>query len=168
MVSINLSTQSIVDPDFHRKTLALLALAPPAVASRICLDIPEALVVPNLAEAIAFVDKVNSFGVRTAIDDFGSEASSFGYLKSLNVDLLKIDGNFIRDMEDDPLDLAAVRSFVDVAAVKGISTMAKSVQSPGLIAAARQAGCDFLQGYAVHEPQVLGEVWEDFLRRVAA
>ncbi|MGI4938544.1 MAG: EAL domain-containing protein, partial [Janthinobacterium lividum] len=155
MVSINLSVQSIVDPDFQRKSMALLAMASPSVASRLCLEIPEQLVVSNLADAVAFVEKVNSFGVRTAIDDFGSEATSFSYLNVLPVDVLKIDGQFIRNMADDPLTGVAVRHFVEVARISGKQITAKCVERADLPALLRQAGVNFLQGYFIHAPQAI-------------
>ncbi len=75
--------------------------------------------------------------VRIALDDFGAGASSFGYLKTLKVDLLKIDGSFIKDLIDDPLDAAAVRCFVDVARVLGGQTVAEFVDRPEVLARAR-------------------------------
>ncbi|MFX6226186.1 EAL domain-containing protein, partial [Acinetobacter baumannii] len=77
-----------------------------------------------------------------ALDDFGAGASSFGYLKNLRVDLLKIDGQFVRDVLDDPLDEVAVRSFVDVARVVGVQTVGEFVCTPALHARLRELGVD--------------------------
>ncbi len=88
-----------------------------------------------------------------ALDDFGSGASSFGYLKSLPVDYLKIDGQFIRDLLTDPLDEAAVRSFVDVAKVVGVKTVAEFVDSPAVLDRLWEMGVDHAQGFLLHRPE---------------
>ncbi|MFX8377794.1 EAL domain-containing protein, partial [Acinetobacter baumannii] len=74
------------------------------ICARLCLEITETAAVTHMADASDFVDEVRRLGVRVALDDFGAGASSFGYLKNLRVDLLKIDGQFVRDVLDDPLD----------------------------------------------------------------
>ena len=96
--------------------------------------------------------------MRIAVDDFGATASSFGYLKNLQVDLLKIDGQFIRDMIDDPLDDAAVRGFVEVARVVGAKTVAESVERADVLARARTVGIDFAQGFFLHRPEPIAMV----------
>jgi EAL domain-containing protein (putative c-di-GMP-specific phosphodiesterase class I) len=97
-------------------------------------------------------------GVRGALDDFGAGASSFGYLKSLPVDFLKIDGQFVRDLIHDALDEAAVRCFVDVAQVVGMQTVAEFVDSPAVLQRLREIGVNFAQGFLQHEPMPLSEL----------
>jgi len=96
---------------------------------------------------------VRAFGVRISLDDFGAGASSFGYLKSLRVDYLKIDGQFIRDLVDDPLDDAAVRCFVDVARVVGVKTVAEYVDRDAVLQRVHALGIDFAQGFHLHKPE---------------
>ena len=72
-----------------------------------------------MADAAVFIEQVRALGVQIALEDFGADASSFGYLRTLKVDVLKIDGRFIRNVVDDPLDDSAVRCFVDVARLVG-------------------------------------------------
>jgi EAL domain-containing protein (putative c-di-GMP-specific phosphodiesterase class I) len=97
-------------------------------------------------------------GVRIALDDFGAGASSFGYLKTLAVDLIKIDGQFIKDLIDDPLDDAAVRCFVDVARVVGVKTVAEFVDSPAVLQRVKEIGIDYAQGFLLHRPEPIGNV----------
>ena len=112
----------------------------------------------NMADAALFVQHVRALGVQVALDDFGAGASSFGYLKSLTVDYLKIDGQFIRHLLDDALDQAAVRCFVEVARVMGLRTVAEFVDQPRILAKVREMGIDYAQGFLVHRPAPIDEL----------
>ena len=155
---VNLSGQSIGDRSFHRYAIDALNDAGPEICRRICLEITETAAVTNMADAGVFITDVRALGVRIALDDFGAGASSFGYLKNLDVDLLKIDGQFIRDLIDDPLDDAAVRCFVDVARVIGVKTVAEFVDRPEILARVREIGIDYAQGFLLHRPQPIEQV----------
>ncbi len=157
-LSVNLSGQSIGDRAFHRQVMEILGDAGEAVCRRLCLEITETVAVTNIADAAAFVEQVRALGIRVALDDFGAGASSFGYLKSLSVDVIKIDGRFIRDVVDDPLDEAAVRGFVDVARVVGVRTVAEFVDRPAVLERVKELGIDFAQGHLLHRPQPLDEL----------
>jgi diguanylate cyclase (GGDEF)-like protein/PAS domain S-box-containing protein len=150
---VNLSGQSVGDRAFHRHAIELLAEAGAAVCRRLCVEITETAAVTNMADAAVFIEQARALGVRIALDDFGAGASSFGYLKSLQVDLLKIDGSFIRDIIDDPLDDAAVRCFVDVARVVGVKTVAEFVDRPEVYQRVRSIGIDYAQGFLLHRPE---------------
>lgn len=156
-VAINLSGQSISDHAFHRLA-ARLVTESGVDPGKLCFEITETAAVTRLAEAAAFIDEMRALGVRVALDDFGAGASSFGYLKMLRVDYLKIDGQFIRDLVSDPLDAAAVRCFRDVARVVGVATVAESVERPEVLAALADFGIDYAQGTLVHEPEPLEQV----------
>ena len=86
---------------------------------------------------------------------FGSGMSSFAYLKTLPVDYLKIDGVFVRDMLNDPLDLAMVRSINEVGQTMGMRTVAEYVESEALRTALRDLGVDYVQGYGIGRPEPL-------------
>ncbi|MDY7576657.1 PAS domain-containing protein [Actimicrobium sp. CCI2.3] len=150
---INLSGQSVGDRAFHQHAISALTEAGNAVCRRICLEITETAAVTNMADAAIFIEQVRALGARVALDDFGAGASSFGYLKTLKIDLLKIDGSFIRDVIDDPLDAAAVRCFVDVARVMGVKTVAEFVDRPEVLAHVREIGIDYAQGFLLHRPE---------------
>ena len=153
MLCINLSGQSIGDRIFHREAIEMLSEAGSTICEKICLEITETAAVTNLADASLFIEQVNRLGVRIALDDFGAGASSFGYLKNLAVDILKIDGQFIKDLVDDPLDDVAVRCFIDVARVVGLKTVAEFVDKPAVLSRVRALGIDYAQGFLVHKPE---------------
>ena len=154
-VSINLSGQSVGDRAFHGHAIEALAHAGPQLRQRICLEITETAAVTSITDAAAFVEQVRASGVRVALDDFGAGASSFSYLKTLRVDLLKIDGHYIQNLRGDGLDDAAVRCFVDVARVLGVRTVAEFVDRPELLERVRAMGIDYAQGFLLHRPQPL-------------
>jgi len=158
MLAINLSGQSIGDRAFHRHAIEVLREAGPAVCDRVCFEITETAAVTNMADASSFVEQLRHLRVRVALDDFGAGASSFGYLKHLTVDYLKIDGQFIRDLLDDPLDEATVRCFAEVARVIGVGTVAEFVDGPRILQKVRDMGIDFAQGFALHRPVPLSEL----------
>ena len=108
-----------------------------------------------LGELAAFVDGVRARGARVAVDDFGAGASHFGYLRSLKVDLIKVDGQFIKGMLRDPLDDASVRGFLEVARVLGVKTVAEFVDEEAVLARVRELGFDFAQGFHIGRPQPL-------------
>ena len=149
---INLSGQSIGDRAFHRHAFDMLTAAGETICKQICLEITETATVTNMIDASIFIEQVRSLGVRIALDDFGAGASSFGYLKTLKVDILKIDGQYIKGMIDNPLDDSAVRCFVDVARIMGIKTVAEYVETPEILAHVRTLGVDYAQGYLLHKP----------------
>ncbi len=154
-LSVNVSGQSVGDLAFHQYVIETLSAAGEALCRRLCLEITETVAVGNVAEAARFIARVRALGVCVALDDFGSGASSFGYLKSLQVDEIKIDGQFVTGIVDDPLDDVTVRSFVDVARVIGVRTIAECVETPAAAARLREVGVDYLQGYLVHRPEPL-------------
>ena len=156
-VAVNLSGQSISDRTFHRFVFDQVARAPfdPRV---LCFEITETAAITHLADAASFIDGIRRLGVKISLDDFGSGVSSFGYLKSLAVDYLKIDGQFIRQLVDDALDRATVRCFRDVANVVGVRTIAEWVEQPETRAVLCELGIDYLQGYLVHRPEPLGDL----------
>jgi diguanylate cyclase (GGDEF)-like protein/PAS domain S-box-containing protein len=157
-LSVNLSGQSVGDRAFHGWACEMLTEVGPTVCARLCLEITETAAVTNVADAAMFIDKVRAMGVKVALDDFGSGASSFGYLKNLSVDFLKIDGQFVRDVVSDPLDAAAVRCFTDVARVLGVKTVAEFVDRTDVLDRLREIGVDFAQGFLIHRPAPIDEL----------
>ena len=155
MLCVNLSGQSIGDRAFHKHAINVLTKAGPTICSRVCLEITETAAVTNIADASVFIDQIRALGVRIALDDFGAGASSFGYLKNLKVDIVKIDGQFIKNLMDDPLDAAAVSCFVEVARVINVKTVAEFVESTAVLARVCELGIDFAQGYLMHKPEPL-------------
>lgn len=152
---INLSGQSVGDRAFHRFLIDTLTAAGCSVCPRLCLEITETVAITNLSDAARFIEQVRALGVRVALDDFGAGASSFGYLTNLSIDLLKIDGQFISSLIDNPLNDAAVRCFVDVAGIVGVKTVAEFVDRPEVLARVREIGVTYAQGFLLHRPEPL-------------
>lgn len=162
-IAINLSGQSIGDRTFHRD-IAKLINAASFDMSKLCFEITETAAITHLGDAKAFIDEVRMEGVGVALDDFGAGSASFGYLRTLPVDFLKIDGQFIRGFLDDPLDNATVNSFTKVAKVVGVKTIAEGVEREDIRQALQKIGVDMVQGHLIHRPEPL----EDLLTRQIA
>jgi len=155
-VFINLSGATLSDEDFGDfVTRQLRANALPG--EQIGFEITETAVIANLASAKRFIDQVKRFGCRVALDDFGAGLSSFTYLKTIPADFLKIDGGFIRDMLDDPMDHAIVDAIHRVARVAGLKTIAEYVESDEVLQRLVAIGVDYAQGFAIQRPVPLKE-----------
>jgi diguanylate cyclase (GGDEF)-like protein/PAS domain S-box-containing protein len=125
---------------------------------KIAFELPESAAVANLASATRFIKVLKEWGCRVSLDDFGSGLASVAYLKSLPVDCLKIDGVFVKDIVDDPLDLAVVRSFTQIGRVTGKDIVAEFVESAGIMAKVSELGIDYAQGFGVARPRPLSEM----------
>jgi Amt family ammonium transporter len=121
----------------------------------LCFELTETAVIGNLSAAMAFMERLGRRRVSFALDDFGSGLSSFSYLKTLPIDYLKIDGSFVRDLLDDPLDAAMVESILRLSQVLGIETIAELVESDAVLERLREMGIDCAQGYAIERPRPL-------------
>jgi diguanylate cyclase (GGDEF)-like protein/PAS domain S-box-containing protein len=159
-IAVNLSGQSISDPAFLRQ-MAEVVDGAHIDHRKLCFEVTETAAIVNMVDAMRFVEAMREHGIRFALDDFGAGASSFGYLKTLKVDYLKIDGQFIRDLLDDPLDLAAVRCFRDVAQVVGTQTIAEFVENEGIADVLHDIGIDYGQGYLYHRPEPIDAILGD-------
>mgnify|MGYP006275159441 CR=1 FL=1 len=154
MVSINLSGASIADEgmlDFIRRLFESSQVEP----TQICLEITETTAIANMSRATSFIKRLKSLGVSFALDDFGNGFSSFAYLKHLPVDYLKIDGSFVRDIADDPIDFALVQSVNTIGHVMNMKTIAEYVKDERTQTKLEEIGVDYLQGYQIARPAPL-------------
>lgn len=150
--AINLSGVSVGDErflDVVRREQQRFGIDP----SRICFEITETAAISNLDRAIHFMSTLRDMGFRFALDDFGAGMSSFGYLKHLPVDYLKIDGAFVKDMLSDPIDAAMVEAIHRIGQVMGMRTIAEFVDDPRVRERLAAIGVDFVQGFGVGRPQ---------------
>jgi len=151
LFAINLSGQSLGDESFLNFVLEQFrSTAVPY--SLICFEITETAVIGNITHAREFIQELRRRGCQFSLDDFGSGLSSFSYLKSLPVDYLKIDGNFVRGILSDDDDYNMVVSINQIGHVMGIRTIAEFVESERIMQTARKIGVDFVQGYHIGEP----------------
>ena len=151
-LSINLSGNSLNEEGMQayiEGKLARLNVPPQAI----CFEITETAVIHNIARASEFIRSLKRLGCRFALDDFGSGLSSFAYLKTLPVDYLKIDGEFVRDMVNDRIDDAMVASINNIGHVMGIKTIAEFVENSAILERLRELGVDYAQGYGIARPE---------------
>ena len=149
--AINLSGATIGDASFIqmlRELQPTYGLAPESI----CFEVTETSAIANLVSATQFIHELKAMGYRFSLDDFCAGMSSFVYLKHLPVDYLKIDGSFIKDMLDDPIDRAMVQVINQIGHVMGKRTVAEFVESEEILEALREIGIDYAQGYAVGRP----------------
>jgi len=154
---INLSGHSIANQDF-RIFVENLFDKYDTLAEHICFEITETAAISNLSSAIAFIECLKKLGCRFSLDDFGSGLSSFGYLKNLPVDYVKIDGEFVRDITTNSLHLAMIRSINDISHLMGKKTVAEFVENDEIKALLVEMGVDFAQGYGIHKPGALEDL----------
>ena len=153
MCAINLSGNTIGDDDFLvflRQQFVTYAVPP----EMICFEITETSAISNLASAIKFINELKDLGCHFSLDDFCAGMSSFAYLKHLPVDFLKIDGSFVRDMLDDPINRAMVEVINHIGHVMGKRTIAEFVETPQIEQALLEIGVDYAQGYIIQRPQL--------------
>ncbi|WP_095147947.1 EAL domain-containing protein [Pseudomonas sp. Irchel s3a18] len=153
MCAINLSGITIGDDDFLiflRKQFIAYDIPP----EMICFEITETSAIANLASAIKFINELKGLGCHFSLDDFCAGMSSFAYLKHLPVDFLKIDGSFVKDMLDDPINRAMVEVINHIGHVMGKRTIAEFVETPQIEQALLEIGVDYAQGYIIERPQL--------------
>ncbi len=156
-ISINLSGQSLADEtfqDFVTSQFHANAIPP----DKVCFEITETAAISNLSTATTFISTLKEFGCCFALDDFGSGLSSFGYLKNLPVDYLKIDGMFVKDIVGDPIDRAMVRSINEIGQVMGMKTIAEFVENEMIKGMLKEIGVNYAQGYGIAKPLPFDEI----------
>ncbi|RJG03068.1 EAL domain-containing protein [Noviherbaspirillum sedimenti] len=151
-VCMNLSGASLNDERFVQDAYAMLADNPRA-ASRLCVEITESVALHDLNNTRRFIDKVRSYGVKVALDDFGAGYTSFSYLKELPADVLKIDGSFVVNMNEHPTNVAIVEAIVNLAMNLGMKTIAEWAEDHATVQTLAEIGVDYVQGFAVARPQ---------------
>ena len=156
LCSVNLSGLSLRDAsvlDAIRDQLSETGIPP----QKLCFEITETAAIQNLQQARWLIQELSSIGCNIALDDFGTGLASYGYLKELPVNYLKVAGNFIEGMASSPLDRAMVESINQISHLMGLETIAESVGTRELYDEVRAIGVDHAQGYWVGVPRPLEE-----------
>ncbi len=149
--TINLSGASLNDEKFLQDTIALIRDHSHSTR-KICFEITESVALYDLNTTRRFVDTVKSFGAMVALDDFGAGYTSFSYLKELPADLVKIDGNFIRDVNSNPANFAITRAVVELAHELGMGCVAEWAENAEIVRSLIQLRIDYAQGYGLCRP----------------
>jgi diguanylate cyclase (GGDEF)-like protein/PAS domain S-box-containing protein len=155
--SINISGVSVGDECFQAFVTDLLrsSAVPPHL---ICFEITETAAIANLNRAGKFIREIRELGCRFALDDFGSGMCSFGYLKNLPIDYIKIDGSFVKGLDSNCVNHAMVEAINRIGHLMGLQTIAECVEDDATMAKLRELGVDYAQGYVVHIPESLDGV----------
>lgn len=155
--AINLSGQSLNSEDFldFLKDRLLLKDIP---AEKITFEVTETVAAGSLAFTKRFIKEIKYFGCKFSLDDFGTGYSSYAYLKSLDVDYLKIDGSFIKDIADSPTDVVMVNSMNEIAHSLEMETIAEYVENMKIHEILKEIGVDYAQGWGIHKPMPLTEL----------
>jgi EAL domain-containing protein (putative c-di-GMP-specific phosphodiesterase class I) len=151
-VCMNLSGASLNDERFVQDTLEILA-SRSAVTDRLCIEITESVALHDLDNTRRFIEQVRAYGVKVALDDFGAGYTSFSYLKELPADVLKIDGNFIVNINAHPANVAIVEAIVNLAVNLGMKTIAEWAEDAATVRTLAEIGVDYVQGWAVARAQ---------------
>ena len=158
-ISINLSGQSLNDKTFHQYVTTLIDEVEFDPA-KLCFEITETVAISNIADVISFLESLKHYGVQFSLDDFGSGVSSFGYLKTLPVDYLKIDGQFIQDLAENQIGQAAVKCIAEIAKITDKKTIAEWVETELVESILKKMGVDFTQGFHQHKPAPIAYLLE--------
>lgn len=156
-IAINLSGQSLSDRGFLKYAETVIKRSD-LEPKQICLEITETSAIGNLKNATIFINTMRKLGCEVALDDFGSGLSSFAYLKSLPVDYLKIDGIFVKNLADDAIDYAMVKSINEVGHAMGKKTIAEYVENKVILEKLKEIGVDYAQGFGIHKPTALKQI----------
>lgn len=150
--SINLSGQSAADPSL-KSFIATQMNAHQIDPSKIWFELTETAAISHFSVAVDLIKNIRSVGSKVALDDFGSGLSSFGYLKNLPVDIIKIDGQFVKEISHNPIDREMVRAIHQVGQSMNIVSVAEFVEDQATVEELLKIGVNYAQGYFIGKPQ---------------
>jgi len=157
-VSVNIAARHIQQLDFAERLQNLLGVHPSVEPDRLELEVLENCALENIDHVSAVIGECTEIGVRFALDDFGTGYSSLTYLKRLPVNVLKIDQSFVRDMLDNPDDLAILHGVMGLAVAFGREVIAEGVETVAHGVALLRLGCETTQGYGIARPMPAADV----------
>ena len=150
-IGVNLSGGSLNDEEFTQELFALFAQHPAAL-SLFCIEITESVALTDIDNAQRFIDRVRALGGKVAIDDFGAGYSSFGYLRNLSVDALKLDGTLVKDATRNAASVAIIDAIGSLVGNLGMTSIGEYAEDLPTIKALVNAGIDYAQGYGISKP----------------
>lgn len=156
-VAVNVSPRQFHDGDLANLVAAVLQECR-LPAHLLELELTESILMQNIEQTLAILDRLHAMGVKIAIDDFGTGYSSLSYLKRLPIDVLKIDQSFVRDIADDPDDRAIVSAIIGLAHSLQMDVIAEGVETEAQLAYLRERQCGIMQGYLFSRPVGSDEV----------
>jgi len=157
VLSLNLSASSIVDDSFCDYIVQMFektVVSP----QQICFEVNETVVTNNLSNIARLIDRVGGMGCKFALDNFGSGLSNFNFIKNLDIDFVKIDGNLVRDISVDVIDNAMVESINNMCHLLGIQTVAECADNESIIRTLKKLGVDYAQGFYLAKPVSMDDV----------
>ena len=157
LLSINISGQSLSSKQFLT-TVTTLIDDVNLPHEKICFEITETNAISNYESAMKFINTLKELGCKFALDDFGSGMSSFSYLKNLNVDYLKIDGSYVHNIVNDPIERAMVEAVNKIGHAMGIKTIAEFVENEDILNMLADIGVDYAQGFGIAQPSPIDEL----------
>ena len=166
LLSINLSGQTLCDNSFLDFVLEELSRTR-IPAKSICFEVTETTAILNMPQATQFMTTLRNKGLRFSLDDFGSGLSSFSYLKKLPIDFLKIDGQFVREIAEDPVSNAIVAAINQMSHAMGLKTIAEFVESKAVKTQLKSIGVDYGQGFGISKPGPLARQLDLLLGRIS-
>ena len=134
----------------------------------ICFEVTETVAISHIDDAVSFITALRNFGCSFSLDDFGAGLSSFGYLKVLPVDYLKIDGSFVREVTTDDVSRSMVEAICQIGKTMKLSIIAEFVGDEETKDVLRAIGVDYAQGYGVGKPAPLNDILETLEQEASA
>ncbi|HQX91389.1 MAG TPA: EAL domain-containing protein, partial [Thermomonas sp.] len=150
--AINLSAASLEDDGLFDRIAELLT-EHRVTPQRVTFEITETVAMRDFAASSVLISRLRGLGCKVALDDFGAGMSSFGYLKNLELDVVKIDGSFVQNLAEDAMSQSIVRAVTEIGHLQGLQVVAEWVSSPQLLAMLTAMQVDYAQGFALHHPQ---------------
>lgn len=172
-LNLNISAATLTSPLYRDALIARLKRLPVAHVRKLCFEVTESAHLGDLQETRALLEQLDALGCKLAIDDFGSGYASFNYLKALPVDYVKIDGEFIKGMLENPVDRAMVEATARICREMRLTVVAEYVENAELVRLLRSMGIAYGQGYYFSAPVELDvllseDFWTDLEKRLDA
>jgi len=156
--SVNLSAQSLTTTEIPKLIPSLLKKYQ-LNANALTFEVTETSAIADMSTAVVLLADLQKLGCKTSLDDFGSGMSSFAYLRELPVDIVKIDGSFVKNMTNSPVDQAILKAMNDIAHALGKQTVAEFVEEETHLELLKAFGIDYAQGYYIDKPKLINEIF---------